>query len=261
MTERATKDRRLGDEWADWDGSSTVDVDTRIEVFIWFTTLALVVVAGLFLFGLWLIEPRLELIDRHLGVVFDIAVYVTAVIGSLWLVIFAVGLVTERHIFLGILRATRVLDVLLPIIVSVASRMGYDRDRLSNAFIKANNILARPFVRVMQARDLLILLPRCLTRLVLDEIRALRERYGFEMEIVPGGEAARAAIIRCKPRAIIAVACERDLLSGIRDVGRKISVYGLPNHRPEGPCRNTTVDVAGVERMIQHVLRGAKSAV
>jgi hypothetical protein len=58
-----------------------------------------------------------------------------------------------------------------------------------------------------------------------------------------GGEEARKAIRKEKPDFIIALACERDLASGIRDVALRVPVIGIPNKRPEGPCKNTLVDL------------------
>ena len=43
----------------------------------------------------------------------------------------------------------------------------------------------------------------------------------------------------------MAVACERDLTSGIQD-SYPIPVIGVLNERPFGPCRNTRVDLAAV---------------
>ena len=52
-----------------------------------------------------------------------------------------------------------------------------------------------------------------------------------------------------RPRAIIAVACERDLTSGIQDVF-PLPVIGVLNERPYGPCFNTRVDIRKVEAAI-----------
>lgn len=46
-------------------------------------------------------------------------------------------------------------------------------------------------------------------------------------------------------------ACERDLLSGLRDNVTKIPIIAIPNRQPGGPCRNTLVDVAEVEPAVQ----------
>jgi len=89
----------------------------------------------------------------------------------------------------------------------------------------------------------LILLPRCLAKEELQAINGLKKIYPIEIHTVSGGELARKKVRELRPTAVIGVACERDLVSGIRDVGQKISVIGIPNERPEGPCRNTRIDM------------------
>ena len=53
-----------------------------------------------------------------------------------------------------------------------------------------------------------------------------------------------------KPKAIIAIACERDLASGMADVF-PIPVIGVLNQRPNGPCCNTTVDIKKVREAVE----------
>jgi len=48
---------------------------------------------------------------------------------------------------------------------------------------------------------------------------------------------------------IVAVACERDLTSGIQDT-YPIPVFGIFNRRPFGPCYDTDVDLELVEKGI-----------
>jgi len=56
-----------------------------------------------------------------------------------------------------------------------------------------------------------------------------------------------------KPKAIVAVACELDLTSGIRDT-YPIPVIGVLNRRPNGPCYNTSVDIAEVKKALLHFI-------
>ncbi len=69
-----------------------------------------------------------------------------------------------------------------------------------------------------------------------------------------GGNLARRIVSHADPDAIVAVACERDLSSGIADT-YPIPVLGICNERPFGPCVNTRVDLDKVEEAIQ-VLSG-----
>lgn len=77
---------------------------------------------------------------------------------------------------------------------------------------------------------------------------ALR-RDGLTVAIVGGGEAAVAVVGRSGARLVIAVACERELLEGALRCP-DVAVLGIPNERPHGPCRNTTVDPARVASVI-----------
>jgi hypothetical protein len=79
----------------------------------------------------------------------------------------------------------------------------------------------------------------------------LVEKYSVNVGLATGGTAARKSIIDLKPEFVIAVACERDLTSGIMDVNR-LPVYGILNERPNGPCKDTLVDTEQLETMIKH---------
>ena len=66
-----------------------------------------------------------------------------------------------------------------------------------------------------------------------------------------GSFLARRAIRERRPRAVVAVACERDMVSGIHDVAAKIPVLGLTMRLPSGPCKDAAVDVAKFETWVQ----------
>jgi hypothetical protein len=72
--------------------------------------------------------------------------------------------------------------------------------------------------------------------------------------IATGGTLARKAIVEHKPELIVAVACERDLAAGIYDM-RRLPVIGLLNERPEGPCKNTRVDMAALEALLNRFVQ------
>ena len=82
------------------------------------------------------------------------------------------------------------------------------------------------------------------------ELLKLKEKYGTEVFIATGGTLARKIIIDNRPKAVIAVACERDLTSGIKDI-RKLPVLGIFNTRPNGPCIDTNIDIKEIENAIK----------
>jgi hypothetical protein len=130
--------------------------------------------------------------------------------------------------------------------------------------------------RLIEGDRLLLLLPHCLQSFdcphrVTSEVRncercgkceiadliTMCDSYGIKMSIATGGTLARRVIVETRPRAIVAVACERDLTSGILD-SYPIPVIGVLNERPHGPCRDTRVDLAKVEGAINFFLRRVK---
>ena len=74
-----------------------------------------------------------------------------------------------------------------------------------------------------------------------------RNYDGFDE--VEGKDITLYVIVDNKPKAVIAVACERDLTSGVREVN-KIPVLGIFNSRPNGPCIDTNIKINEVEDAI-----------
>ncbi|MCX7913377.1 MAG: DUF116 domain-containing protein, partial [Thermodesulfovibrionales bacterium] len=78
-------------------------------------------------------------------------------------------------------------------------------------------------------------------RCIIADIIEIAEISRLKLFVATGGTMARQIVDKLKPDAIIAVACERDLSSGIAD-SYPIPVIGIVNERPSGPCINTTIN-------------------
>ena len=76
----------------------------------------------------------------------------------------------------------------------------------------------------------------------------------MKLVVASGGTFARKLAKEFQPKAIVAIACERDLTSGIRDM-KNIPVVGVLNERPNGPCYNTTVQLCKVRQAINYFLQ------
>ena len=85
----------------------------------------------------------------------------------------------------------------------------------------------------------------------------LAKKYGVSLKVVSGGTQARRVVHKSSPKAIIAIACERDLMSGIKEIDR-IPVVGICNIRPNGPCADTIVDLDIVEQHLIQLTKGVK---
>ena len=169
------------------------------------------------------------------------------------------------------------LKVLFPINVILGKIFGLSKDQIRKSFIEVNNSLFRATRERVKRDRLLILLPQCLQnydcpyrvtaninncrrcgQCKIGEILQLGERHDASISIATGGTLARKVIVDKKPTMIVAVACERDLSSGIQDA-YPIPVYGILNQRPYGPCVNTQVDFKKLEEVVGFILDGSSS--
>jgi hypothetical protein len=157
---------------------------------------------------------------------------------------------------------------------SLGRRIGFDSNKLTRSFILLNNDYVEKELDKNKGKikRILILLPHCIQlascvfklttnvnncrkcgRCVISAFLSMSERFGFDMFVSTGGTMARLAVKEKQPDLILAVACEKDLMSGIKDtIG--LPVIGILNEQPNGPCYNTTVDPAAVEAVLKKAL-------
>jgi hypothetical protein len=248
------RDRKLGDEWLDWDDQEApTSTEAGARLFLGLAVLATTVVisaAGLFL---WLISPRLSELSAVLPRMFSILFFAFAGILLVWLVLFAWSAARHRPISRW-LAVPRLINRLLSLAIGLGRVIGVSTDRLTNSFLKIHNLFVGAIPRLIAPDKLLVLAPRCLTRENNVRLRRLRDDHGFKMAVVDGGNAARLKIREVRPHLVIAIACERDLISGFREVNPMIPVIGIPNQRPEGPCKNTCIDLSVIEDTILRCL-------
>jgi hypothetical protein len=164
------------------------------------------------------------------------------------------SIIFEKNVLLFLFGVEVSLSFMAPMVLRLGERFGISRDNMYHSFIKVSNSLIRATKKTIECDKLLILIPRCLQRTLKDKINGLGETYHCEVVTASGGEAARKAVALSKPCAIIGVACERDLFSGLQDNVDKIPIIAIPNLRPEGPCKNTLVDFDEVEKAVRFFL-------
>ena len=85
------------------------------------------------------------------------------------------------------------------------------------------------------------------------ELLALQKRYGVRCVIASGGRQAVAAVKDPSVSAVVAVACEKELMEGIFASFPK-PVLAVSNTRPHGPCHDTQVQTAGIEAALKDML-------
>lgn len=256
---RPKRDRKLGDEWKDWDGRDDGRSAAGKRLFFALSGGLLSAAAALSLLLWYLITPRLAswhplLPWLALGLLGLGAALVGLAYGAV-----AVALLFRLRLP-GPFSAAgrRLLAAIEGSVFWSGARLGINRDRIGHSFVRAHNALVELSEQRYAAEQVLVLLPRCLTREQLRAARALAGEYGVSVAIADGGEVARQRIMEHQPQAVIGVACERDLVSGIRDVRGRLCVLGIPNARPHGPCKDTQIDLGALRASIEHYVPGAR---
>lgn len=164
------------------------------------------------------------------------------------------------------------INTFFPLVLAVGKIFRIDMDRIRNSFVQVNNHLVKAKRISLKSEEILLLAPHCLQRstcphkitgsvdncrrcggCAINDLLKLRDKYGINIGIATGGTLARKYVKDYRPKAIVAIACERDLTSGILDAN-PIPVLGITNIRPNGPCNNTCINVSKVEDAIQHLI-------
>ncbi|MCK8823618.1 DUF116 domain-containing protein [Fuchsiella alkaliacetigena] len=169
-----------------------------------------------------------------------------------------------------------VITYLLPLTVFLGKFFGFNKLEVQNSFVEVNNQFVESGYLAVRSDQVLLLLPHCIQdheceyRITNDlnncrrcgkcqvtEMLEFRDSYGINVAVATGGTLARRLVKELRPEVILAVACERDLTSGIQDV-YPLPVIGLINIRPEGPCVNTLVDLNRLNMALKNTLELTK---
>ena len=231
------KDRKLGDEWIGWKGDLQDyerNANTGKRIFL-SVLLATIVCSGIFIFFLWyMMIPRLAQFYVLLPLITGIILLFLWSIVTIWFFIMVLSILTEKDLFMRFWGREISITFLVPLVLKLGLKLGISRDRMCNSFVKVSNLLIHTSAKKVKPEKLLVLLPRCLKKSIKAKIIEFSKYLHIPVYTVSGGEKAREVVYEKQPDAIIGVACERDLLSGIQDVVDRIPVIGIPNRRPEG---------------------------
>jgi len=165
-----------------------------------------------------------------------------------------------------------VAKILFPFMILMGKMVGVSKERVQQSFIELNNHLVRLNHHHARPGRLLLLLPHCIQdfdcqikitgniknckgcgKCEIKDLIELADRYQVKIAVATGGTLARRIIVENRPEAIVAVACELDLTSGIQDA-YPIPVIGILNERPYGPCINTRANIQKVKTALVDLL-------
>lgn len=164
-----------------------------------------------------------------------------------------------------------VLKVFYPLLMLLSAFMKGRKEQFQRLIIDLNNRLVKK--GRYGTKEILLLLPHCIQindcqirlthnifnckrcgRCEVKDLIGIAEEYQLNLFVATGGTLARKIVMEARPEAIVAVACERDLSSGVVDTF-PMPVLGIPNERPNGPCFNTRVDLGQVKAAIEFFVR------
>jgi len=250
-----------------------VQLHAHKRLFIGLLVASLLVV-GLLALSIWFLvfSPERSLIYKMVLLAVALVLLVTFLLAGFGLTAIILTILRSRP-FALLREPTRVaLNTFFPLVLMLGRLLKIDMNRIKSSFIEVNNNL----VRVMQIKaapeQLLLLAPHCLQNshcvhkvtgnvdncrhcghCMVNDLLQLRDRYGIRVGIASGGTLARKYVQDYRPKAIVAIACERDLTSGILDAN-PLPVLGVTNFRPYGPCQDTQFSRQRVEEAVQYFL-------
>jgi hypothetical protein len=161
----------------------------------------------------------------------------------------------------------------LPIIVWLSNFLNKkSHDTILEKMIEINNTLVLKEKKLNDSKKVLILLPRCLQyfdckhniissvsncrscgKCKIKDIILLNEKYKLEIKVAPGGSLAKMFVKEINPDYIIAVACDEELILGIKGV-YPYKVLAVENIIVTKPCINTDVEIDKIENLLKKIV-------
>lgn len=244
----------------------------RKRLFIALMGLTCVVLVGVIFLAWWVPSRGLANIHPDLPRIVGMVVLALSGAAILGTVLLVLTTALGKDIFFTRFMRLVVIKFLLPLIEFVGRVLGLDKDRIRQSFIAMNNSLVISQKYKVRPDRILILLPHCIQlfdceikvtgdinkcvlcgRCDIKGLVDIGRKYGIDISVATGGTLARKVIVEKRPKLVLAVACERDLTSGIKDC-YPLPVIGVLNLRPHGPCFNTIVDVLAIDAALKQVL-------
>ncbi|MHC4873478.1 MAG: DUF116 domain-containing protein [Planctomycetota bacterium] len=143
---------------------------------------------------------------------------------------------------------------------------------ISKKVVELGNWFTRRKKLKVKAENILLLFPHCIQwskcqynitsdlsnckkcgRCKVKNLIDLAEKLGLQIAVASGGRQAVKRVKEESVKAVIAVACEKELCAGMISVFPK-PVLGIVNLLPNGPCVDTDVNMKEVEAGIKELI-------
>jgi len=239
--------------------------------FITYLSLTYVIVIFIGFGLLYLISPRLEAKSVTLFSFFlwgYIIVSLFLIFDLLWILLITIGF---KGFLLRFNFPYKIMRVFWLIVISIGKLFKKGEMYLWQGFISFNNSLFLMRLPKLKRKNILLLLPHCLQlytcgikitgdikrckecgRCLIGDLKRISQRKNIRAFVATGGTLARKVVKEVRPDIIIASACEHDLGWGIFDIF-PAPVFGILNERPEGPCKNTRINIVEVVDILNEI--------
>jgi hypothetical protein len=260
---RKYPDRRLGSSWYEWDGDVEGHESNLLEgpvLYLALVFLLLGAVTQILLLDAWfLVTVTFSAWPVGRSVVI---VLIGAPLAVWWSAYFiSLAALLTRSPYFALPWLARWLTLQVPFLAFCAKPFGLSRDRIGSSCIALTNVLAGLRMKSRETLRPMLLLPRCLAPEVVREAREIAAQWGCPTAVAANNAIARERIREHRPNALLAVACERDLVSGLFDFGHKLPIFVLPNQRPHGPCLRATIDMERLRETLRRIHESVPSLV
>lgn len=248
-----------------------------MKLYLGLTALAWISLAGVCGLVVVLLRPGLTMVHPALADAVTLLLAVGVLLTGVLTGVTAYAAYSSGRLPLRVLKiAGTTVYSLLPYCLQWGRILHIPKDRIGQSLVDLMNTISAHYITNVKASDIMLLTPHCLQldtcpiKVTRDAFRCkqcgrcsvgglvgIAKRWGTSLYIATGGTFARLLVKQHRPKVIIAIACERDLVLGMRDVF-PILVFGVLNARPYGPCFNTQVDLSKIERVLAHLLGTGK---
>ncbi len=235
--------------------------------------MASLLVYGAVFGGIWFLMTAASPAVRHIAVTALAAGFVMLlIIMLLGLGCLVLGLLSGSGAAWAQKLGRGIVELFYPMVHRIGRFAGISKEEIEDSYIKINNQMTVAAGRKFRPEEVLVLAPHCLQntgcphkitidvhnchrcgKCSIDGLLTIAEETGVNFVVASGGTFARKFAKEYSPKAIVAIACERDLTSGIKDMNmQRIPVVGVLNERPNGPCHNTGVQLCKVRQAIAY---------
>ncbi|MGL6064326.1 MAG: DUF116 domain-containing protein [Fusobacteriaceae bacterium] len=169
-------------------------------------------------------------------------------------------------------KTVKLLYTLNYLLYIISNRYFPNNLTLVSKFLNWNNKRVKRYIVANKIERVFLLLPHCVQnsqckirvtgeinncvecgKCKIGDLKKISDKYcGLDIRIVTGGTLARTYIKELKPQLIVAIACKRDLISGIYD-SFPFYVYGILNKIIDKECVGTDFSLEKIEEIIRFI--------